>query len=105
MGEGVGRGERKWGKEGGLRRRFEGGFGQAQGSLGRWVGRGRWGRGEGGEVRGRFKAVGRRGRGRDIRLECKVVVQVLGHGGVAKGKRGFGEDFRWMVLGGEEKRG
>ena len=63
------------------------------------------GEGRGGEVRGRFKAVGRRGRGRDIRLECKVVVQVLGHGGVAKGKRGFGEDFRWMVLGGEEKRG
>ena len=51
-------------------------------------------RGGGGEVRGGFKAVGKRGRGRDIRLECKVVVQVLGHGGIAKGKGGFGEDFR-----------
>ena len=52
-----------------------------------------------------FKAVGRRGRGRDIRLECKVVVQVLGHGGIAKGLGVFGEDFGWMVLGGEEKGG
>ena len=57
------------------------------------------------EVRGGFKTVGKRGRGRDIRLECKVVVQVLGHDGIAKGKGGFGEDFRWMVLGGEEKGG
>ena len=55
--------------------------------------------------RGGFKAAGRRGRGRDIRLKCKVVVQVLGHSGIAKGKGGFGEDFRWMVLGGEEKGG
>ena len=54
---------------------------------------------------GGFKAVVRRGRGRDIRLESKVVVQVLGHGGIAKGKGGFGEDFRWMVLGGEEEGG
>ena len=57
MGEGVGRGERKWGKEGGLRRRFEGGFGQAQGSLGRWEGRGRWGM-----ERGRRKRRRKRGR-------------------------------------------
>ena len=64
-------------------------------------------RGGGGEVRGRIKAVGRRGRGRDIRLECKVVVQVLGHGGVAKGKRclkmGVGSgSWGWGGQGGRE---
>ena len=37
---GVGRGGRRWGKEGGLEWRFEGGFGQVQGSLERWEGRG-----------------------------------------------------------------
>ena len=85
---GVGRGGRRWGKEGGLEWRFEGGFGQVQGSLERWEGRGRWGRGEGGvEVRGGFKAERGRGRGRDVWFECKVVVQVLCHGGIAKGDR------------------
>ena len=50
MGGGVGRGGRKWGKEGGLGKRFGGGFGQVQGSLERWGGRGRWGeRGGGGQ--------------------------------------------------------
>ena len=49
---GVGRGGRRWGKEGGLEWRFEGGFGQVQGSLEKWEGRGRWGRGEGGGGRG-----------------------------------------------------
>ena len=33
-------------------------------------------RGGGGEVRGGFKAVPGRGRGRDVRFECKVVVSV-----------------------------
>ena len=45
MGGGLGGGGRRWGKEGGLERRFEGGFGQVQGSLEKWEGRGRWGRG------------------------------------------------------------
>ena len=63
------------------------------------------GEGRGGEVRGGFKAERGRGRGRDVRFECKVVVQVLGHGGIAKGEGGVGEDLRWMVLGGEEKGG
>ena len=57
----------------------------------------------GGEVRGGFKAVWGRGRGRDVRFECKVVVQVLGHGGIAKGEGGVEENFRWMAFGGEEK--
>ena len=70
-----------------------------------WEGRGRWGKGRGGEVRGWFKAVGGRGRGGNIRFKCKVVVQVLGHGGIVNGGGGVGEDFGWMVLGGEEKRG
>ena len=48
MGGGVGREGRKWWKEGGLGKRFEGGFGQVQGSLERWGGRGRWVKGEGG---------------------------------------------------------
>ena len=46
-----------------------------------------------------------KGRGGDIRFECKVVVQVLGHDGIVKGEGGVGEDFRWMVLGGEKKGG
>ena len=75
---GVGRGGRRWGKEGGLGWRFEGGFGQVQGEGG--------GEGRGGEVRGGFKAEWGRGRGRDVWFECKVVVQVLGHGGIANRK-------------------
>ena len=67
----------------------------------KWEGRGRWGRGgRTGEVRGGFKAVQGRGRGGDIGFQCKVVVQILSHCGIAKG-----EDFRWVVLGGEEKGG
>ena len=42
----VGRRGRKWGKEGGLGGRFEGGFGQVQGSLEKLEGRGRWGTGK-----------------------------------------------------------
>ena len=73
----VGRGGRRWGKEGGLEWRFEGGFGQVQGSLGRWEGRGRWGRGEGGgEVRGGFKAERGRGRGRDVRFEREKLLSL-----------------------------
>ena len=69
-GGGLGRRGRKWGKEGGLEGK--------SGSLEKWKGRGRWGRGRG------------EGAG-DIRLECKVVVQV--HGGIVKGEGGFGENF------------
>ena len=36
------------------------------------------GEGRGGEVRGGFKAVGWRGRGRDIRIKCKVKELLLG---------------------------
>ena len=85
--------ERRGMKEG----RFEEGFGQVQGCLEKWEGRGRWGRGGGGgEVRGEFKVVGE-GKGQEH--------QVLCHGGIAKGEGGVGEDFRWMVLGGKEKGG
>ena len=79
--------------------RFEGGFGQVQGSLEKWEGRGR-----GGQVSGGFKAVGRRGRGRDIRLECKVTVQVLGHGGIAKGEGGFWRRFQMDGSWGRENK-
>ena len=78
----------------------------------KFVGRGRECRG-GKRFRGLFQSTASSpsttqknwGRGRDIRLECKVVVQVLGHGGIAKRKGGFGEDFRWMILGGKGKGG
>ena len=62
---GVGRGGRRWGKEGGLEWRFEGGFGQVQGSLEKWEGR-EVGERKGGEVRGGFKAERGRGRGREF---------------------------------------
>ena len=60
-------------------------------------GKGGEGGGEGGGRSGGFKAVWGRGRGGEIRFECKVVVQVLGHGGIAKGEGGVGEDFRWIA--------
>ena len=61
-------------------------------------------RGGGGRSGGGSRRNGGR-EGAGIRFKCKVVVQVLGHGGIVKGEGGVGEDFRWMVLGGEEKGG
>ena len=64
------------------------------------------GEGEGGEWFGRRRFQGgEEGKGRHIRLEWKVIIQVLCHGGIAKEEGGFGEDFRWMVLGGKEVGG
>ena len=94
MGEGVGRGERKWGKEGGLRRRFEGGFGQAQGSLGRWEGRGRWGRGEGGGGQGEVQGGREEGKGQGHQARVQSSSSGSWSWWGCEGKKGFWRGFQ-----------